>query len=276
MIFDTHCHYNMEPLFASDQLGTAAWERHWKEAQDKGVVGSMVVGADLPSSQRARDLAQLDSCLKAAIGIHPSEYQEAVEKSLEVDIAEQITSLAALFDPGITLAIGETGLDYFRLPETGSEKIKDLQKEAFTAHIKLAEKLNLPLIIHARDTGEEAYWDILQILKTAYQGHKPFILHCVSGPEAYLKEALAMGAYIGVAGNVTYKNSEHIRNLVRLAPAERILLETDAPFLPPQEFRGKTCEPWMISLTGEYLRDELSVSLEKVLENTSTVFQIEL
>lgn len=142
-------------------------------------------------------------------------------------------------------------------------------------HIRLANKFEKVLIIHSRDKGGEkdennqAYLDILKIIKNNYQSKEPFILHCVSGPKEYIKEALQLGAYIGVGANITYPNANKLRELIKIVPEDRLLLETDAPYLPPQEFRGQTCEPWMIEKTANYLQKELEINLEQIYQNNS-------
>ncbi len=310
-IIDTHVHYNLNPLFSEiinpetatlEELRVIAfnknnskqpkvsldssqnqtknaelsWQNHWKKAQAQYVKKCIVVGTNATSSQVALDIAKQDENIFAAVAYHPGYYQIAANTpsdELLNAVISDVTALNKLLENPKVRAVGESGLDYFRLDENDTTTRK-VQKVAFQAHIKLAVKHNLPLIIHVRDKTEEAYWDTLTILKEHWPAQKPFILHCVSGPTEYVKAALELGGFIGVAGNVTYKNSDHIRSLVALTPPDRIFLETDAPFLPPQEFRGKTCEPWMISLTAQYLQNELGIELEQVYENSQRVFSL--
>lgn len=281
-LIDTHCHYNMEPLFAN-------WRAHWQTAQTHGVEKSIVIGTDLETSQRALEIAQAEQNLYAAVGVHPHDTETLVN----------FAALESLVSQPQVIAIGETGLDYFRLPtdETRSAIIA-AQHAAFRRHIELALTHHKLLIVHVRDqetpekpTLDNAYWDALRILSEYYpattsaaptdklseatnlsqqmyvnaqhlidlysagdQSQAPtFILHCVSGPLAYIDQAVALGAYFGIAGNVTYKNAERIREIVKKVPAQQLLLETDAPFLPPQQHRGTTCEPWMIAETAAAL-----------------------
>ena len=250
MIIDTHSHYNLDPFWTD-------WTTHWLKAQAAGVHQSIVVGVNAETSKRAVTLAHSDENLFAAIGYHPTEKEN-------VDIA----TLETLLPNKKIIAIGETGLDYFH-----SKDVTEIseQKKYFALHIRLAKKYSLPLIIHCRDRSEQAYWDVLEILHTEkFSG--TFILHCVSGPLAYIQEAVTMGAYFGIAGNMTYKNSEHLRDIVRAVPKDRLLLETDAPFLPPQEFRGKVCEPWMISKTAEYVSPQFNVELDQLYQNSLQAF----
>lgn len=264
MIIDTHCHYNLDPLFEN-------WQTHWQKAQEHGVKKAVIVGTDLESCQRALDIAKQDDNLFVAIGIHPNECEMN-----DFDVAKLEPFFAQETLQKI-VAIGETGLDYFRLPDSPEDSQRQYsitnQQNAFRAHIQLSQKYKLPLIIHVRDKTEQAYWDVLKILRESRYSQK-FILHCISGPLAYVQQAVEMGAYIGMAGNVTYKNSEHIRDIIRSVSPERLLLETDAPFLPPQEFRGKTCEPWMIAETAEFVEEELGIPAEACTHNASMLFHI--
>lgn len=275
MIFDTHCHYNLEPLYPD-------WATAWQAAQAQGVVQSAVIGTDLTTSKRAVELSLADSRLHAVIGFHPSEFQELVEKNpqttlsdLQAKLQAQLQELTTLANQSAIKGIGETGLDYFRLPAAEEQIaiIKQLQQEAFIWHIELAYHQQVPLIIHVRDVGEAAYWDVLAILKKYHHGDQPFILHCISGPIEYLSQALELGAYIGIAGNSTYKKADHIRSLIKLTPKDRLLLETDAPYLPPEPHRGQVCQPGMIRITAEYLTEELGLDQTQLYQNSLGLFQ---
>jgi len=244
MIFDTHCHYNLDPLYQD-------WQKHWQKAQAHGVQKTIVVGTNLESSRRAIEITAQEPNLMAAIGIHPS----------EKNLADQTRRLEELISEEV-VAIGETGLDYFRLdrnlPEF--ETTIQAQKLAFINHIKLANQHQLDLIIHVRDkktpetpTPGNAYWDTIQILEN-HPSQQKFTLHCVSGPTSYIKKAIQLGAYFGIAGNITYKNADHLRDLVRIIPSEKRVLETDAPYLAPQKYRGQVCEPWMIVETDQVMK----------------------
>lgn len=264
-IFDTHCHYNLPPL--SDN-----WRQHWQTAQQHGVTKSVIVGTSLATSKLAVEIASSDLNLFAAIGLHPNDLEELADGELPQHMAE----LAKLGHHSSVVAVGETGLDYFRLTPDQKDRVKDLQKESLVLHIKLASALKKPLILHVRDhdlpevpTPDIAYWDILEILATHRPADLPIILHCVSGPLAYVQAAVKLGAYIGIAGNSTYPSADHIRRLIQAVPNDKLLLETDAPFLPPQPHRGQPCEPWMIALTAEYLTQELGLDINQLTANAS-------
>lgn len=268
----------MPPLSGN---GIKTWQDYWQEAQNHGVTHSLVIGVDQASSEKAINIAQTDSHLKATVGIHPHAIIEnnlvSVNFSQEV-LPKWIHGLEKLLATNtinkLVIAIGETGLDYFRLDlSTDSGQLeRSLQLDLCIAQIDLANKYDLPLSFHVRDNGDAAYSDILSLVKVHKKTDKPFILHCVSGSVKYAQKALELGAYISVAGNVTYKSAEVIRDIVKATPKDRLLLETDAPFLPPIPHRGKTCEPWMIQLTADYLQNTCQYSLEQIYSNTCQVF----
>jgi TatD DNase family protein len=268
-IFDTHCHYNLDPL---DQN----WQKHWQHAQEHGVVGSIVVGTTLQTSQLAHTISETHHQLYSAIGIHPA-YVHELHEPLSAVMAE----LEQCISPAKVIAIGETGLDYFRLKKSEPETphIIENQKKALVEHIKLAQKHSLPVILHVRDqeipeldSPGNAYWDVVKI--TSHYPDVQFILHCVSGPLAYVQEMVNRGAYVSVAANITYNSAQHIRTLVANTPKTKLLLETDAPYLPPQSFRGQMCEPWMISQTAQYLEQEMNLNLERIYDNTFECFSL--
>lgn len=253
MIIDTHCHYNLEPLYDN-------WQKHWKKAHENDIVGSVVVGTSAETSKRAIEISESQPELLAAVGVHPSEISE-----LDLNVIKTLAKSEQV------VAIGEIGLDYFRLKKSDRET-RGKQREGFRAQLELAAELNLPAIIHVRDQNKGAYWDVLDILRSVWKSGSPFILHCISGPSEYVDEAIKLGAYIGVAGNAGYPNSSELRKLISQVPKERLLLETDAPFLPPQAHRGKPCEPWMIKETDWHLTHTLEISSEKLVENTCNIF----
>lgn len=304
MIIDTHCHYNLEPFFVTLPGERQAWRQHWQEARDNGVVASLVVGTNLNTSSRALTIAKQDPNLFASIGIHPGEIQAFDFRLLSVDwIDQKVEEFAETMSAVVgrhmeevqktgtdqtkssknskIIAIGETGLDYFRLPEEENFKSAIIygQKQLLISHISIANKYQFPLILHVRDrqtpnavTKDNAYWDALSIVYERLDKNLPFILHCVSGPKEYVQEALTLNSYVSVAGNVTYPSADAIRELVKLTPQDRILLETDAPFLPPQTHRGQTCEPKMIRETSEYLKEQMGIAPETIVENTGKVW----
>lgn len=284
MIFDTHVHYNLEPL-------SSKWQHHWQEAQKAGVTKSVIVGTDFQSSSIAVQIAKQDLNLFASIGHHPSMYSQIAANEINQAIAIGRAELQLILDETKVVAIGEIGLDYFRLDQLSDEhKIevaKRNQRLAFEEHIHLALEENLPIIVHARDkdtpeieTEGNAYWDVLKILQkfsaSNTNSHKlKFVLHCASGPLQFIEAAIRLGAYIGADGNITYQNADHIRQIVSIAPKNKLLVETDAPYLPPQPHRGKICQPWMISLTVDYIETHFEVSKQQLFQNSLDFFNLQ-
>ncbi|MGD9129561.1 MAG: TatD family hydrolase [Candidatus Woesebacteria bacterium] len=274
-IIDTHCHYNLEPLYSGQvahfklnpdhALRKMTWQDHWRKAKKKGVVKSIVVGSDLNSSDKALEIASQDKNLYAAIGLHP--HEASLERQIDLD-----QKLKKMVLNSNVIAIGETGLDYFHLQKNRTKIIKK-QEDLFIKQIELANELKLSLIIHCRDREKKAYQDLLAILK-AHTPEKSFILHCISGSLDYIKQALSMGAYLGVAANVTYKNANSIREIVKYSPNDRLLIETDAPYLAPEKFRAQVCEPWMIVETAKFLQIEFKIEPEQLYSNSIKAFSL--
>ncbi len=258
-LIDTHCHYNLEPLYGN-------WPTHWAQAQENGVSQSIIVGAGLSSSQKAVDIAQKEEQLYAAVGIHP-------ERILKItDLVQSLSQLETIAQNKKVLAIGEVGLDYFHLEKNQA------QKDLFIGQINLAKKLNLPLILHVRDQDETAYFETLEILEQHWHFEKAVIFHCVSGPLKYIEQALKYpNSYFGFDGNITFKNADHLRaifQLVQKTAPQKILLETDAPYLAPVPWRGQLCEPKMIVQTAKYLLENYALDLELVYQDSLQAFDI--
>lgn len=290
MIIDTHCHYNLEPLAAD-------WQQHWQAAQDKGVAASIIVGTSVKTSQLALDQTRTDSRLWTAVGIHPNHWQRLNQPVTQSLIAEEVNGIEAIItgasdDTAIIsnpsqlpkiIAIGETGLDYFRQDKntTAFEQLKANQQYSFKMQLGLASKYQLPIILHVRDeltensTNGNAYWDTYTLVKSHllhFGQSLKLILHCVSGPIEYVQAMVELGAYVGVAGNVTYSSADQIRSLVKSVPTDKLLLETDAPFLPPRSYRGQICQPWMIAETATYLGELLAIDQKQFINNTIRLF----
>lgn len=284
-IIDTHCHYNLEPLYSgnpfcfkikeNDPILNMKWQDHWQNAQKNGVSKSIIVGPGLASSQKAVEVANTDQNLYAAVGIHP----ERANKIIDVDQA--MSELEELARNKKVVAIGETGLDYFYLKPDEQNKIEAIklrQKSLFIGQIKLAQKLGLTLILHVRDHDDHAYLETLDLIEKYWQFDNALIFHCVSGPIPYIQKALALKkSYFGFDGNITFKKADEIREiftLVQNTNSKKILLETDAPYLAPEPYRGQICEPYMISQTASYIKEKLNANLEEIYQNSLDAFGI--
>ncbi len=285
-IIDTHCHYNLEPLYSGqashfkikdqDLILKQNWQQHWQKAQACDVKKSIIVGPSLNYSQKAIEIAEQEQDLYAAVGIHPEEIDQIDEVAIAIDKLAQLTQSKKV------VAIGETGLDYFYLAaksDDETQQIKAKQQELFIAQIKLANQLDLPLVLHVRDQRETAYFATLELIEQYWQFKNPLIFHCVSGPLAYIKKALTMKqSYFGFAGNITFKKADQIReifSLVQKTDPTKILLETDSPYLAPEPHRGQICEPHMISQTAKFMQIQLGADLEEIYQNSLRAFKLE-
>jgi TatD DNase family protein len=218
---DTHCHLDL-PEFDPDREAVV------EHARRAGLVRILVPGLDLAGSRRAAELAQSDPILRFAPGVHPHGSGEFSD-----GVLDELRALARA--PG-AVAIGEIGLDYFR-----NLAPHDLQREAFRAQLALARELGLPAIVHIRDAEDDA----LAILSAAGSGLRG-VLHAFSGSRALAERLGEMGFYFGIGGPLTYPGAANLRETFRALPPDRILLETDAPYLPPEGNRGKRNEPALV------------------------------
>jgi TatD DNase family protein len=253
---DTHCHLN-DPRFTSD------WEETWIRSQAAGVSQAICIGADIIGSRAAAQLSMREG-IYAAIGIHPESGAEWNEtsKSILRELYRQYPRI---------VAYGEIGLDYHwnTLP-------KDRQQSIFAEQIEFAAELNpkLPLIIHCRDAQD----DLRDILKESKRS-APVVMHCFTGDIAAAEQNIDAGYYLGIGGVITFKKSELLRNAIAAAPLDRLLLETDAPYLAPQQWRGKRNEPSYIPSIAETLANVKGISSEEVaLVTTQTarsLFQLD-
>ncbi|MGD9154005.1 MAG: TatD family hydrolase [Bacillota bacterium] len=247
MWIDTHCHLN-DPVFKDDYrlvLETALRSR----------VGAMVVvGFDLESSRRAVGLAQEFEPIYAAVGIHPQDadtWNEAV--------ASQIQQM--LTEPKV-VALGEIGLDY----HYDDSPSKAEQKQVFAAQLQMAKQLQKPVIIHNR----EAHQDTLIVLKSVQLGPAGGVMHCFSGSREIARQWLAMGLYLSFAGPLTFTNARQVREVARTIPLDRLLIETDSPYLAPHPKRGQRNEPGLVGLVGEKLAEIKGKPLTDVMTATTT------
>ncbi len=218
-MIDTHAHLNDEKF--NDDLDDVI-----RRAADAGVERIVVCGYDIPSSIRAVEMASRYDTVYATVGIHPHD-----AKSFSDEAAGQIVELSRACK---VIAIGEIGLDFhynFSPPED--------QLRAFEAQVALSGELGLPIVVHSRESNPEA----LQVLEGVAANIVGCVFHCFSGDESFAREVLDMGFYIGVDGPITYKASEKLRRVVELCPADRLLVETDCPYLTPVPHRGKRNEP---------------------------------
>lgn len=249
LIFDTHSHYD-------DDRFDGVRDKLLSELHKNGVANIITCAVDGFSAKKALTLAEKYDFIYAAVGIHPENLQSKTT----------IDEIKLLATNKKCVAIGEIGLDYYYTQDN-----KEEQKQVFEKQIILANELNLPVIVHDR----EAHADTLEILKK----HKPKgVLHCFSGSAEMAKEIIKIGMYIGIGGTVTFKNARKLPDVIRAIPKDRILLETDCPYLCPEPYRGKLCHSGYITLTAkkvaEILGAELDDVLNQTLENARKLFSV--
>ena len=259
-VVDNHCHMDMargdEPaLDPAEALARAAVA---------GVGRIVQVGCDVQGSRWAVETANAFDNVVAAVALHPNEAPRLeAAGSLDAALAE-IEALAQ--DPRVR-ALGETGLDYFRTDESG----RSAQHRSFRAHIEMAKRFDRTLMIHDRD----AHDDVLAVLDEIGAPDR-WVMHCFSGDADFARRCLDRGAYLSFAGTVTFKNAESLREALRVAPRDRILVETDAPFLTPHPYRGKDNASYLIPLTmramAEARGDDLEALCAAVDDNTSAAY----
>lgn len=230
-LVDTHCHLDFED-FDSDR------EDVIRRASEAGVKFMINIGSSLEGTRKSIALAEKHESVYASIGIHPHDAKELTDDAL--------AELKKLAKHEKVVAVGEVGLDYYR-----DLSPREIQREAFRKFIRLAKETNRPLIIHCREAGQ----DLLKILKEEITPPIRGVIHCFPSDEDFLRRALDLRLYVSFTCNVTFKNASKLRQLVKEhVPMDRLLLETDAPFLAPEGFRGKRNEPSYIT----YLVDELA------------------
>jgi TatD DNase family protein len=255
MLIDTHAHLDF-PEFAGDLA--AVLER----AKKAGVYEVVTIGINLASSEKAAELAGLHPEVYATVGIHP---HDAFALS-----GPQLTALETLARKRRVVAIGEVGLDYYR-----DRQPRAIQRQCLRQQLEIACKTRLPVVFHIR----EAHPDFFAIVTDYAPALNGVVLHCFSGDWAVARRCLDMGFYLSIPGTVTFPKAEKQQKVARLAPLDRLLVETDAPYLAPVPHRGKVNEPAFTRYTAEKIAALRGCSLEEVAHQTTAnahqVFRIE-
>lgn len=249
MFVDSHCHLNYKGL-VEDQDAVLA------RAAEAGV------SAMLNISTRKREWADIIATAEkapniwASVGIHPHE----ADSHADIDTAQLV---AASNHPKV-IAIGETGLDYFY-----DHSDREQQQTSFRAHLVASRETGLPVIVHTRDAEE----DTARILREEMgKGPFPGVIHCFTASGEFADIALELGLFISISGIVTFKNAQDLRDTAARIPEERLLIETDSPFLAPVPHRGKSCEPAFVADTGRFLADLRGVNVEQLAQTTADNF----
>lgn len=245
MLIDTHAHIDFEDL-QKDLPKVLA------DAEEAGVDKIIIPGVEPSGFNNIISLIETHDNLYGAIGIHPSDAKQWNDESYEL-----IKNLAK--NPKV-VAIGEIGLDYY-----WDKSFNDLQKEVLIKQISIAKELGKPVIIHDR----EAHGDTLQILKDTNAKEVGAVMHCFSGSPEFALECIKEGFYIALGGVVTFKNAKKPQEVAKEIPLDKLLLETDSPFLAPVPYRGKTNTPAYVKLVAEKIAELRGISLEEVEEATT-------
>ena len=247
MFIDSHAHVQLSQ-FDKDRDAVL------KRAHEAGVSTILIIGFDLETSLGAVELAQKHEHLYATVGMHPHD-----AKNLTPDV---LKSFRELLDHPKVIALGEIGLDYYR-----NLSPHNVQKEAFEKQLDLAEEMEMPIIIHNRD----AYMDILPILE-ARKGKVRGVLHCFTGDVELMHRSIKIGLHIGIGGIVTFPNAKDMQTVATEVPSERLLIETDCPWLAPQFRRGKRNEPAYVPAVAEKIAELRDTSVEAIGDITTKNF----
>ncbi len=244
-MWDSHCHLNLIDL----QPYGGRVEAVIEQARQAGVVGMICIGVDLASQDAVMALAHTHEEVYASVGVHPCHLAGSLpERERLLHYAQQ---------PRV-VAIGETGLDYHHEPEAA-----DLQRQSLLLHIELAKQLDKPLVIHTR----QARADTLALLRQA--GERAGVMHCFTEDWETAKAALDLGFYISFSGIVSFKNAEDLREVARRVPDDRLLIETDSPWLAPVPHRGKSNCPAWVADVARCVAEVRKVPLDTLIETTS-------
>jgi len=246
-LVDSHCHLNFEPLCQDI-------DRVLDNARKQGVDHLLCVSVNLESYPEVLALAEKYPHIYASVGVHPNE-----REGREPDVAE-LTRLAA--HPRV-VAIGETGLDYYR-----SEGDLEWQRQRFRNHIRAARQAGKPLIIHTREAAD----DTLRIMREEEAGIAGGVMHCFTESWEVARASLDMGFYVSFSGIVTFRSAEALREVARRVPDDRLLIETDAPYLAPIPFRGKTNEPAYVSHVASLVADLRKTDIQTLADLTTGNF----
>ena len=242
-LFDSHAHYNDEQYDEDrDEL--------IKEIFEAGITKIINVGYNVKSSKTSIELAEKYKFIYATVGIHPDDIENIDTDLLEIEILSKHSKV---------IAIGEIGLDYHWNKEN-----KQKQIEAFAKQIELANKLDLPIVIHSRD----AYVDTINVLKSMVDSNKKGVFHCCPLNAELVKDALELGYNISFAGSITFKNAKNADEIIKLVPMDRLQIETDSPYLSPDPFRGKRNDSTRIKYIAQKIADANGISLEEVAKRT--------
>ena len=247
-MIDSHCHLDHDPLF--ENINDVI-----KRSKDTGLQKLLTISTTLASFDKIKKLVDRDPIIFGTFGIHPHE--------TESDYVNKNTIIKNISETKKIIGVGETGLDFFY-----NHSNKKRQIESFKEHIEASIDLKIPIIIHSRNAEDETF-DILN----SYEKNKMKILmHCFTGSYKFSKKLLSLGAFFSASGIITFKNSIDLQNTFKTIPLDKLLVETDSPFLAPVPMRGKKNEPSFIKFTISKLSEIKDVSIDKITSNTTNNF----
>ncbi|CAN5720783.1 TatD family hydrolase [soil metagenome] len=249
MLIDSHCHLDF-PELAGDESGVLA------RARTAGVGGMLTIGTRLDQFERVRAIAERHDNIWCAVGVHPHEAKEEGQRTPD-------RLIEAAQHPKV-VGIGETGLDFYY-----EHSPREEQAESFRAHIAASRQTGLPLIVHTRDADAET----ADMLEEEYaKGAFPGLIHCFSSGPEVARRALALGMFLSISGIVTFKAAESLRTIVRDIPLDRLLVETDSPYLAPIPKRGKTNEPAFVAHTAAKVAELKGIGIAELEAATTANF----
>ncbi len=252
MFFDTHTHLD-------DRKFDADRNQLIESLKDEGISLAVNIGADMKSSEESVKLAQKYDFLYASVGVHPSDTGKL--KDSDIDKLEEMAHNEKV------VAIGEIGLDYY-----WNEPEREIQKYWFKKQLELSKKLDMPYIIHDR----EAHKDTLEIIREV--GYTNGVMHCFSGSVEMAKEVIKMGMYVSLSGNVTFKNAKKTKEVACYLPLDRLLIETDSPYLTPEPFRGRRNNSGYVKYVAQEIANLRNMSVDEIakitLENGKRFYNI--
>lgn len=250
MFVDSHCHLDRLKL---DQCG-GSLESALASARADGVEHMLCVCISPENRQAVLDIACSDSHIYASAGVHPSDVQSEVVS---------VSALQQWCDHPKVVALGETGLDYHYASET-----REQQRQSFANHLTAGKNLGLPVIVHSRDAREET----LELIRDYGCREAAGVLHCFTESWEMARAALDMNYYVSISGIVTFRNADELREVAKKIPIERLLIETDSPYLAPIPYRGKCNQPRYVRAVGEFLAQLRGISVDELAEHTTANF----
>lgn len=259
MFIDSHCHLNMmtgkEENAPLSDIDLQKIKQICEQTKANNVGKLIQIGSSLHDSLDCITIAKKFDCVWAVVGMHPYDCSTNWQEEFK-----EIKKLVTNKTENKIVGIGESGLDFFRKPYN-----EEIQNAAFKSHIELSLENNLPIVIHVRDAGDEVLKIMQEYIKDGLRG----VIHCFSQNADFAGQILEWGFYIGIDGHITYPKNDALRDIIKNVPLDKLLLETDAPFLPPQQFRGKQNSPVYIPLIAQFIAELRAINI-KELEDATT------